>query len=268
MSSWTFCIADVALKLSCADEAFLQQLQQERYAAFELPDASRQDIHIVLSPKPFAPTRTRLDTVTVRQAEGGWRFVYDTFVADVTLQMDRAEVTCLRNPYAVDSFLRVLLGLYLPSREGVLLHASAVCSEGKGYLFAGRSGAGKSTVARLLSGVAQVLSDELVVARRSTEGWRVYSTPFWGEFGSPGVNLSAPLQGIYLLQHASQHRVERLPLRRALSAVLQCSLQFAEGEQVAEWMLNTTSALVREVPVYRLHFLPDIGFWDLVRAAP
>lgn len=264
MGSLTLSIAGVAMRLICPDEAFLMELEQERYAAFAAPE-EREQISILLQPKPVPPTRARMEGVKVRVAEGGWRFVYDTFVADVTRGMERAEVSCLRSPYAVDSFLRALLGLYLPAREGVLLHACAVSHAGAGYVFAGRSGAGKSTVARLLSHTAQVLSDELVVVQRSPEGWKVFSTPFWGEFAQPGANQSAPLEAIYLLQHAKQHRVEHVPLRRALSALLQCSLQFAEGEEVAEWMLGTTSALVREVPVRRLHFLPDAGFWELIQ---
>ncbi|MCS6949224.1 MAG: hypothetical protein RMM06_04445 [Armatimonadota bacterium] len=264
MRTLTLSIANVAMRLSCTDEAFLQELQQERYAAFVHPEG-QEEMHILLQAMPVPPTRARMEGVKVRRAEGGWRFVYDTFVADVTQGVERAEVACLRSPYAVDSFLRALLGLYLPPRGGVLLHACGVCHEGIGYLFAGRSGAGKSTVARLLSSQAQVLSDELVAVRRIAEGWRVFSTPFWGEFVRASVNQSAPLKAIYVLQQASQHRLELLPLRRALSALLQCSLQFAEGAEVAEWMLHTVSALAREVPAYRLHFLPDLGFWDLVR---
>lgn len=263
MSSLILSIAGVTMKLRCPDEAFLLELQQERYAAFVVPEG-QEEVSILLQTNPFPPTRARMEGVKIRQAEGGWRFVYDTFVADVTHGMERAEVSCLRSPYAVDSFLRALLGLYLPTRNGVLLHACAVSHAGAGYVFAGRSGAGKSTVARLLSPCAQVLSDELVAVRRAAGGWQVFSTPFWGEFAQPGTNLSVPLKAIYILQHASQHRLEPLPLRRALSALFQCSLQFAEGAAVAEWMLNTVSALIREVTVYHLHFLPDLGFWKLV----
>lgn len=263
MKSLSFSIANTALSLECPDEAFLQELAQERYAAF-VHSPRQADIRILLHPSSSPPTHVRMGEVNVRQAEGGWRFVYDTFVADVSMGADSAEVTCLRNAYAVDSFLRTLLALYLPQRGGVLLHASAVRHEGTGYVFAGRSGAGKSTVARLLADRAEVLSDELVAIRRMPSGWWVFGTPFWGEFTRAGVNLSAPLHAIYLLRHATQHRLEPLPRRDALTALLQCSLQFAEGAQVAEWMLNVVTALAREASVYRLHFLPDAGFWNLL----
>ncbi|MCS6829439.1 MAG: hypothetical protein NZ749_02230 [bacterium] len=264
MQSLTISIANTVLNMQCSDQAFLQELLQERYAAFVAPQET-SDIFIALQPKATPPTHVRMESAKVRQAEGGWRFVYDTFVADVTSTADRAEVTCLRSVYAVDSFLRALMALYLPQRGGVIIHASAVRHAQRGYVFAGRSGMGKSTVARLLSGLAEVLSDELVAVRRMPEGWQVFGTPFWGDFARAGVNLSAPLQAIYLLQHAEQHRLEKLSRRDALTAILQCSLQFAEGAQVAEWMLNVVSALVRETPVYRLHFLPDTGFWELIQ---
>jgi hypothetical protein len=264
MNELTLSIADIALTLRCPDAAFLQQLVQERYEAFTLAAEQKPDIRVRLNPMHRPPTRARLESVKVRSAEGGWRFVYDTFVADVSANADDAEVTCLNSPYAVDSFLRALLALHLPQRHGVILHAAAVRDAGRGYLFAGRSGAGKSTVARLLCDLAEVLSDELVAVRRTAEGWQVYGTPFWGDFARAGANLHAPLQDIYLLKHAASHRLEALPRGDALRALLQCSLQFAEGAQVAEWMLNVVSALARDVPAYRLHLLPDPGFWQLI----
>ncbi len=257
-------IAHIALRLECADEAFLKALVQERYEAFVLQGAPAPDIRIRLLPKTSTPARVRLENVKVRQAEGGWRFVYNTFVADVSVGADDAEVTCLQSAYAVDSFLRCLLALYLPQHQGVLVHASAVRHSGIGYVFAGRSGAGKTTVARLLADRAEVLSDELVAIRRLPEGWSVFGTPFWGDFARAGVNLSAPVRAVYLLSHGRVHCVEQMTKRDALKGLLQCALQFAEGAQVAEWMLGVVSALVRDIPFYRMHFLPDVGFWSLV----
>ncbi len=257
-------IANTALRLECADDTFLNELLQERYGAFVLEGVQNPHIHVLLQPKTSPPTRARIESVKVRQAEGGWRFVYDTFVADVTAGTDRAEVTCLRSAYAVDSFLRTLLALYLPQHEGVLVHASAVRYAGQGYVFAGRSGSGKTTVAHLLHEKAEVLSDELVALRREHGGWVAFGTPFWGDFARAGANLSGSLHAVYLLRHAKEHRLEPLSRRDALAGVLQCSVQFAEGAQVAEWMLGAVSALVREIPVYRMHFLPDDGFWQLV----
>lgn len=257
-------IADIALRIECSDETFLQALLRERYEAFVLTNIQQPHVRITLHPKSTPPPRVRMESVKVRQAEGGWRFVYDTFVADVTAEAGYAEVDCLSSVFAVDSFLRTLLALILPPRNGLLVHASAVRLGERGYVFAGRSGAGKTTVARLLVDRAEVLSDELVALRRTLSEWRVYGTPFWGDFARAGVNLSAPLRAIYLLHQHREHRLETLSRRDAMAGILQCSLQFAEGVQIAEWMLNVVSRLVKDVPVYRLQFLPDVGFWEVV----
>lgn len=257
-------IADIPLRLECADEPFLNDLLRERYEVFVLACSPQPHIRVVLHPKSTPPTRVRMGTVNVRQAEGGWRFVYDTFVANVTADAKYAEVDCLRSAYAVDSFLRTIVALVLPQQGGVLIHASAVRYAERGYVFVGRSGAGKTTVARLLADRAEVLSDELVALRRMPNEWRVYGTPFWGDFARAGVNLSAPLHAIYLLHQHREHRLETLSRREAMMGILQGSLQFAEGTQVAEWMLNVVSGLVQDVPIYRLQFLPDAGFWEVV----
>lgn len=264
LQSVDIAIAGTVIRLVSDDEPFLQDLLAERYEAFVFSAAGEPDIHIRLHCSPSPPTRARPETVQVRRAEGGWRFVYNSFVADVSDDASAADLTCLRNAYTVDSFLRALLALYLPFHQGVLMHAGALRHEGRGYVFAGRSGAGKSTVAKLLKDDADVLSDELVAIRQTSAGWLVYGTPFWGEFARAGINQHALLGLICLLAKDTRHSLEPLPRRDALTALLQCSVQFGEGARIAEAMLNTVSALVRVVPVYRLRFLPDKGFWALV----
>jgi len=77
-----------------------------------------------------------------------------------------------------------------------LLHAATVVRGGKAYVFTGRSGAGKSTVASL-SPAGTVLTDEISLLRFEDGEWRAYGTPFWGEFRAAGSNSSAPIRGLF-----------------------------------------------------------------------
>jgi hypothetical protein len=100
----------------------------------------------------------------------------------------------VRNEYALDSLLRVLLSWKLLSCEGFLLHAATIVRNGKAFVFTGRSGAGKSTVASLPP-AGSVLTDEISLLRRENGTWRAYGTPFWGEFRAAGSNTSASFVG-------------------------------------------------------------------------
>src|SRR5205823_10646703 len=101
----------------------------------------------------------------------------------------------------LDSLLRVVLSLVLPRQGGLLVHAAGLARDGRGYLFPGVSGAGKTTVARL-SPDATLLSDELSIVTACTESPYLHGTPFWGELARAGENRAVSLAGIYFLRKA------------------------------------------------------------------
>ena len=87
----------------------------------------------------------------------------------------------------------------------LLLHAAGGSIDGNGVLFAGRSGAGKSTVSRLLGhnngDGARFLSDDRVMLRRFGGKLSMYGTPWPGDAGI-AINESVPLKAVCFLRHA------------------------------------------------------------------
>jgi len=55
------------------------------------------------------------------------------------------------SPFATDSALRIVHSLVLASEGGFLLHAASAIRNGRAFLFAGASGAGKTTMLRFLA---------------------------------------------------------------------------------------------------------------------
>src|SRR5437879_2603081 len=165
-----------------------------RYRAFT--DAARPPIKIALNDGRLAAGRTA-------------DFAYEFEGAALRAFRNEIRFDGVRNQYALDSLLRVLLSWKLLGRRGFLLHAATVVRDGKAYIFTGRSGAGKSTVASL-SPEGSVLTDEISLLRREHGVWRAYGTPFWGEFRAAGSNTSAPVARIVLLLQAAANRLEAL----------------------------------------------------------
>ena len=151
---------------------------------------------------------------------------YQIVVLEPDLQ--RGDIYCVGDVWARDDGpqsalgypLEEVLAINLLARgRGVLLHACGVCDDGRGMLFAGTSGAGKSTMASLWEereGVT-VLSDDRVIVREREGRFWAYGTPWHGDARvlSPEA---APLEQIFLIQHANEHCP--IPLKPVDAALL------------------------------------------------
>ena len=173
----------------------------------------------------FVFTSAALGTLPYQMAS----FSQDFTEGEVSL---RREVFADRLPlYPLQYPLDELVMVHLLARgRGVAIHGSGVVdADGRGTLFAGQSGAGKTTMARLWlpePGV-KILSDERVVLRQEGDVVWMYGTPWHGD-GRISNQGRAPLDRICFLRHAPRNqmtragadRVDRAPLLLLLPAVL------------------------------------------------
>ena len=160
---------------------------------------------------------------------------------------------------------------HISTRDAAIFHACGVRDHGglgAGYLFCGRSGAGKSTTARLWQGHGVILNDDRVLVRRGPNNeFRVHGTPWHGDVQQthPG---SAPLRALFFLEHATEHSVVPLSAaeaqRRLLTSVW-LPLWQRSGGMAATMLL--CAQLVRELPCFLLRFRRDSDVIPLVRAA-
>lgn len=242
-------IGHVPLSLHIGEKK-LQQHALTRYREFA--SVSQESLPVYLRPNSS-------------QRGGRARFSYVLDQASLELVSTHADFLGVRHEYALDSLLRILLTAVLLPRRGFLLHAASVVRDGRAYIFAGRSGAGKSTVASL-SPAGTVLTDEISLLRHSYGGWQAYGTPFWGEFRAAGVNRHFPIAGIYFLEQARRDRFEPLSAKEILRALLPCVLFFTSEKRANEALLSTLLQLAARVPGYRLHFRRSPDFWRVIAA--
>lgn len=150
------------------------------------------------------------------------------------------------------------------------MHSAAVAhpKEDRVFLFAGRSGAGKSTISGILRDAGgRVLSDDLVLLETRSDVPRVVSTPFYGTLPPIDSNpISIPLSTAYLLEQAAETRVsEPLPLSAAMTALL-VNVPFTAPLDAGahQKMMDVISRATRVVPVRTLRFRRDRSMLPLL----
>ena len=167
---------------------------------------------------------------------------------------------------AIDNALMVLYALATADQGTVLFHAAVVSKEGKGYMFLGPSGTGKSTHAslwqRYIARTALVNDDNPVVRigmTCETSGETcavVYGSPWSGK--TPCYrNVSYPLGGIVMLSQAPYNKICRLDGIHAYAALVQSISGKRWEESIDDGLHRTENTLVSQVPIWHLECLPD-----------
>jgi hypothetical protein len=176
------------------------------------------------------------------------------------LLLRRACFDATRPVYPLEYPLDELLMIHRLARgEGVEMHAMGLIGEdGRGHLFLGHSGAGKSTAARLWQSEsgAHILSDDRIVLRvRDGQIW-MYGTPWHGDAGiaSPAA---APLYRAYLLEHGDRSELSGVSKGRAAAEFLARCFAPHYSAEALQFTLQFLDRVAQAVPCFLFRFLPD-----------
>ncbi len=138
---------------------------------------------------------------------------------------------------------------------GVLLtHGSAICVDGRAYIFTAKSGTGKSTHAglwrELFKERAFMINDDKPLLKVGDTGVMVYGTPWNGKHGL-GRNACAPLEAIAYLNRAQNNRAERMSAAEAYPVLVQQSYSSKDAGTLRK-ILDMEKRIIQTVPFYRL----------------
>jgi hypothetical protein len=257
----TIAVGGIAVGVHTSDEAFLHLLE-DRYAGFiDVRGTPDYEFDIDLTP-PSASAGD--EDVRVFRKGRQWMLERGDFRAQWDPATRRGRIRQSANPYSIDTVLRIVHTLVLAREGGFLVHASSAVRNGRAFLFAGVSGAGKTTISRLAPPDADLLTDEISYVRKEAGGYFAYGTPFAGELARSGENLRAPLAAIYLLARGADNRIDDPGGAEAARGLLANILFFAEDAELAQAVFRSALELVERVPVKRLTFVPDARVWELI----
>ena len=212
------------------------------------------------SPEAFDPDAD----AKVWLEDSEWKMERGDFRASWNPATRKGEIFQSPNPYSIDSVLRIVHTLMLAPEGGFLLHASSAVRNGKSYLFSGVSEAGKTTIASLAPPDVALLTDEASYIRRVDGQYIAYGTPFAGELGVPGKNISAPVAALYFLAKGPENRIEEIDPAVAVQRLLRNILFFAHDAKMVRQVFESACAFVATVPVFQLSFFPDQRVWELI----
>jgi len=169
--------------------------------------------------------------------------------------------------FPLDELLMINL---LGRGRGLLVHACGLkTAGGRGLLFLGNSGAGKSTTARLWKGEPGVLplSDDRLVLRKERGRFWMYGTPWHGDARVYSPQRAA-LTKVFFLKHAKKNTLTRLTGAAAAANVLRRAFPTFWDKKGMAFSLRFCDELVQRVPCYEFGFLPDKSAVDFIKTLP
>ncbi len=146
-----------------------------------------------------------------------------------------------------------------------LIHGAGLVKDGKGYVFTGPSGAGKTTISQLSIPDVDVLSDESIVVSEDRGLYSMSQGPIKNEITSWNgriVNLTA----IFIIVQDKTNSLRKLSgtelglkiMEHIIYVDLWTELKMVDAAIEKTKFVN---ALCSKVPVYELRFKKDISFW-------
>lgn len=179
----------------------------------------------------------------------------------------------LRRFRTFNFYLKTVVSSYLIQNEGFLLHASSIKKGDYGYVFAGKSGSGKSTVIKIVQNTNLPLNDDFAIIRKVRGQYYVFSSPFYETNPVPRKKLQVPLKGVYFLYKSSRNKVERLTsnsekISKVMSLVLippsLNSVTKKDSNYFLERSWQVLEKFVSNNFFYLLYFKPDKDFLNLI----
>ena len=149
---------------------------------------------------------------------------------------------------------------YLTAINGdIMIHASGVNNSGRGYIFSGVSGKGKTTMAKLWDNTgARVIHDDRLILRNIRGTYRMFNTPVY----SNDEPRESSIDKIFLIEHGSRN--EHIPVAgvSAISMVMANCIQHNWDQNIVARLIGSVSLMCTTIPVVRLFFRPDRNIID------
>ncbi|MCU0378357.1 MAG: hypothetical protein MUC78_08865 [Bacteroidales bacterium] len=163
-------------------------------------------------------------------------------------------------PYPLDGLILYFL---TSLKGGIMLHGSGVICGGRGWIFTGRSGSGKTTMAMIFDRSGdRVIHDDRLLIKEEGGRWMMHSTPVYRN----DEPRKAPIDHLWVISHGRSNISQQLSGAEAVGMIISNSVQQNWDREAAGRLIARAEKLTSSVRVSRLAFLPDSTIRDYLYA--
>jgi len=189
-------------------------------------------LRVTAGPAPAAPVDGRL-------AVDGWTVDLEPKTGTIYLHPGSTPDYQFYNElFAAIGIGRTLLG------GGLVFHASSICVDGSAFLFAGLSGTGKSTLAKLI-GAGRRISDDQSMVLPEGDGW-------WCRNEFLLEHEGAFPARVFLIEQAEATSLKALPLVQSLPLLMRHLVLWQGDAQIHSRVLDNLVRFLTDIPCFRL----------------
>lgn len=209
------------------------------------------------------------ETIVDQLTDGGYQFIIkDLSNAECCLLItdkNFSKCCCALNGtqnmrrYGINSALMLIFASAGCAQDALLIHASLVRHNRRGYAFIAKSGTGKSTqVSMWLRHIphCDLMNDDNPIIRIIDGKPYIYGSPWSGK--TPCYrNVKAPLGAITRINRATENKIEKLSPIEAFASVLPSCSSMKWDKTIFNHVCNAITKIVETTSIYTLHCLPD-----------
>ena len=161
--------------------------------------------------------------------------------------------------FCVNNALMLMYAFRTATMGTMEMHASVTVKDGRGFLFLGKSGTGKSTHSRLwLKNIpgTHLLNDDNPIVRFVDGQARVYGSPWSGK--TPCYRKEDyPVGAFVRINRAPYDAIHRMSLPESFASLSSSTSGLRAIRSIADGLFSTISSVAQSVPCYVLDCLPD-----------
>lgn len=209
------------------------------------------------------------DTLVYQLPDGGYQYIIrDIYNRDCCLLVTNATFTecrcALNGDWTMRSFglndaLMLVFAFAGSFHDTLLIHASCIMKDGRGYPFTAKSGTGKSTHTSLwLKHIkdCELMNDDNPIIRIIDGTPYIYGSPWSGK--TPCYrNIKARLGAVTRIERALKNSIERETPVPAFASLLPACSSMKWDSIIYNNLCDTITRIIETTPVYTLYCLPD-----------
>lgn len=170
--------------------------------------------------------------------------------------------------YPLENLEIRLFAAWLATRGDMILHASGVMVDGRGYCFVGSSGAGKSTLVTTLAAdpAVTVLGEDQVILRYLEDRFWIFGTP-WHIDPNRCSPDGVPLEKLFFLDRNAKPGVEWVTSMDGVARLLQTAFIPYYLQEALPAILDRLALLAETVSFHSLSYQLGSDPWSLILKA-